>query len=137
MVVTSPVESRHECRALATNSRCLCLTPYRDGCTRDFARHCRIFFVFAEFTVKTRLSMFSRSFSLSLAWSVVSRLSLVPVAVGQVAPHTAAAATPSPTPSAVLRYQIGRLAADPLRPRVYATVPDRDSVIVIDTNSLK
>ncbi len=42
----------------------------------------------------------------------------------------------SSTPTAVFNYFVGRLAVDPLRPRVYATVPGDNAVIVIDTNSL-
>jgi DNA-binding beta-propeller fold protein YncE len=42
----------------------------------------------------------------------------------------------APTHAATIDYAIGFLAADPIRPRVYATVPSENSVIVIDTTSL-
>ena len=38
--------------------------------------------------------------------------------------------------NATLQYSIGYLAADPVRPRVYATIPSLNSVIVIDVTSL-
>jgi YVTN family beta-propeller protein len=46
------------------------------------------------------------------------------------------AATPLPSPQVTLNYVTSRLAADPVRPRVYATVAGANSVIVIDTNTL-
>ena len=46
------------------------------------------------------------------------------------------AATPAPSPQATLNYVASRLAADPVRPRVYATVTGANSVVVIDTNTL-
>lgn len=49
----------------------------------------------------------------------------------------APAATPTPAPvAALLNYSVAYLVADPARPRVYATVPSDNSVIVIDTASL-
>lgn len=54
-----------------------------------------------------------------------------------VAANLSAAPTPTPTPpNAIFDYSVGRLAADPVRSRVYATVPNANSVIVIDTTSL-
>ncbi len=47
-----------------------------------------------------------------------------------------AAPTPAPSPQAILSYVASRLAADPVRPRVYATLSDANSVLVIDTNTL-
>lgn len=44
------------------------------------------------------------------------------------------ATTPNPT---TLNATIGRLAADPIRPQIYATVPGANSVIVVDTASLQ
>jgi YVTN family beta-propeller protein len=49
----------------------------------------------------------------------------------------AATVTSTPAPVAALfNYATGYLTADPLRPRVYATVPNDNLVIVIDTASL-
>lgn len=45
-------------------------------------------------------------------------------------------AGPSPTPNATFNHVVGRLAADPIRSRVYATTPYENTVIVIDTTSL-
>ena len=45
-------------------------------------------------------------------------------------------AGPSPTPNATFNHVVGRLAADPVRSRVYATTPYENTVIVIDTASL-
>jgi DNA-binding beta-propeller fold protein YncE len=44
--------------------------------------------------------------------------------------------TPAPTPNATFGYPIGHLAADPVRPRVYATVPGQNAILVIDTDLL-
>lgn len=44
--------------------------------------------------------------------------------------------TPTPTPQTIFNRAVGSLAADPVRARVYATVPGDNTVIVVDTNSL-
>jgi len=44
--------------------------------------------------------------------------------------------TPTTTPNAVFNHSVSRLAADPIRPRVYATVPSENTVLVIDATSL-
>src|SRR5437763_2366277 len=53
------------------------------------------------------------------------------------AEETVPPATPTPAPpAAILNYFIGRLAAGPARSRIYATLPNDNSVLVIDTTSL-
>jgi len=47
-----------------------------------------------------------------------------------------AAATPGASPQVTFNYRANRLAGDPVRPRVYAALPDSNSVLVIDTNTL-
>ena len=42
--------------------------------------------------------------------------------------------TPTPGPSVIIDFAVGHLAADPVRPRVYATVPSANSVLIIDTD---
>jgi YVTN family beta-propeller protein len=44
--------------------------------------------------------------------------------------------TPTATPQTIFNHVIAHLVADPVRPRVYATVPGDNTVIVIDTASL-
>jgi YVTN family beta-propeller protein len=51
-------------------------------------------------------------------------------------PSPTPTATATPTPNAIFNHPVARLAADPVRPRVYATVPSENTVIVIDTTSL-
>src|ERR1700730_12112845 len=72
-----------------------------------------------------------RRFSLPMACALVAFASSEGLA------EITATAVVTPTPSAILNYSVGRLASDPLRPRVYATVPDANVVIVVDTASLK
>ena len=62
--------------------------------------------------------------------SVISGLVLV------VKADAAPGPTPVPTPNASFDYSIGRLAKDPKRARVYATVPNQNALLVIDTDSL-
>lgn len=54
------------------------------------------------------------------------------------ATHSWAAPSPTPTatPNAIFNHYVGHLEADPIRSRVYATLPSENTVIVIDTNSL-
>ena len=44
--------------------------------------------------------------------------------------------TPTPTPQTIFNRAVGSLATDPVRARVYATVPGDNTVIVVDTASL-
>ncbi len=48
-----------------------------------------------------------------------------------------AAPTPTATPVAILPITVSQLAADPIRPRVYGTSTGSNSVVVIDTTTLK
>lgn len=69
--------------------------------------------------------MFSSRFRLSAFWSFF------------VFPSVALAApSPTPTPQVIYNRPVGALAADPVRARVYATVPDDNTILVVDTASL-
>jgi YVTN family beta-propeller protein len=73
-----------------------------------------------------------RSYQRWLAFSLTF-LAVLSARAGLAAPE----ATPTPAPvAAALNYTVAYLAADPVRPRVYATVPTDNSVIVIDTVTL-
>ncbi|MGZ5023910.1 MAG: hypothetical protein ACXWBS_03505 [Chthoniobacterales bacterium] len=76
--------------------------------------------------------MFSSLLRLSLLCLLYSCISVSRTTKAEVV----TSATPTPTPSAIFSYGVGRLAADPLRPRVYATVPNDNTVVVIDTTTL-
>jgi YVTN family beta-propeller protein len=69
--------------------------------------------------------------------SLVVLLFAVVLASAAFADVDAVSASPTPAPVAGLfNYTIGYLAADPVRPRVYATAPNDNLVIVIDTATL-
>jgi YVTN family beta-propeller protein len=78
------------------------------------------------------MSSFQRAFTLGCC-----ALATLFSSLASRAEETAATPTPTPAPpAAVLNYSIGRLASDPARSRVYATLPNDNSVLVIDTPSL-
>ena len=82
----------------------------------------------------TKVTVFFRRFLVSTVCYlfVVSDLTAKAECLGTRADGPTA--TPAPI---VLSYSVGQLAADPIRPRVYATLPSENSVLVIDTDSLK
>lgn len=70
--------------------------------------------------------LFSRLLLWAFCWLFVSA-SLSPAAPSP---------TPTPTPQIIFNRPIGRIAADPVRARVYAIARDDNAVLVVDTNSL-
>lgn len=69
--------------------------------------------------------VYSFRFFLAICWWLFVSTSLV-----------SAAPSPTPTPQIIFNRAVGDLAADPVRARIYATVPADNTVIVVDTNSM-
>jgi YVTN family beta-propeller protein len=60
-----------------------------------------------------------------------------PTATPIATPTPVPSATPTPSPPVtIFGHAVARLAADPVRSRVYATAPDDNAIIVVDTASL-
>ena len=82
------------------------------------------------------MTSFFRSSKLTLCHSHCLLLAFWCLIISSSLSSAAPSPTPTPTPQIIFNRPVGSLAADPVRARVYATVPDDNAVIVVDTNSL-